>query len=30
MDSPGVDGSGAGVAVAGFDLRGAALADLTK
>jgi hypothetical protein len=29
-DSPGADGSGAGAAVAGFDLRGAALADVMK
>jgi hypothetical protein len=29
-DSPGANGSQAGVAVAGFDLRGAALADLIK
>jgi hypothetical protein len=30
VDSLGADGSGAGVVVAGFDLGGAALADLTK
>jgi hypothetical protein len=29
-DSPGADGSGAGVAVTGFNLRGVALADLIK
>jgi hypothetical protein len=29
-DPPGADGTGAGVAVAGFDLRGVALADLIK
>jgi hypothetical protein len=30
VDSLGADGSGAGVVEAGFDLGGAALADLTK